>query len=731
MPACKFKVIIVGGGVSGLAMGVMLERASIDYLILEAADQIRPLGGVLSLQPSVMRAMEQLGLLEDLLRQSNVMTGVTLLDHKLNQICELNVDYARERYGYDALTIVRPKLFDIFLSRIPAYKILFGKSVVSTAQNKDGVKVRCKDGSTYSGDIIVAADGAESPIREAFYEEIRRRSLDGKVPYPSDYERPKLEQRCVVGVTQPLSLKQFPVLESKNCQLQLIMPRDRNCMIWVVPMSENRIGWSVTAPLPKPKNSGFSGNGDLKSGLQKMRGQDFSDIESRGNGRHESGIESFGTEDYSTISYSSPPSTTSSGLHASYESESIGYGSNSLNTRVNMDYLNEGLQSITLASNDRPRFDRNSSSSSKDDHIIKKRKSLGILSKSSSAASVTSSASSESRSTFERYPIFLQPDDDSTEHLTVQPSDRIWNQMDPKYSIDEDIRSQPCPFGGNFGDMVDATSKNMVAMVVVEEKFYHTWHFGRTILIGDACHKLLPSSGHGTTQAVLDVISLVSLLVDLPSNSTTDIDALFRLHFQRRGSEAKSAVHRSKDQDQLLFNRNLSGRIIRKMASNWIANRIKIRLGDSILERRPMLHFLKPIPDRGYHPNKDKTVPLLQDKRFESARRKSVSSGYIRTGKNGDREDGTTDHVVFDSSMFSNSTPSILLPPAFDTLSSSSSLHHPVPALPRSSRPMSSLMDIEGTLVPNMTRRSEIHHLDQPYMDSRHTKTGHWHMYDQ
>jgi len=98
MPTFKFKVIVVGGGISGLAMGVMLERANIDYMILETGDEIRPLGAVLSLQPTVMRAMEQLGLLEDLLRQSNVMTGVTLLDHKLNNICEINVDYARERY---------------------------------------------------------------------------------------------------------------------------------------------------------------------------------------------------------------------------------------------------------------------------------------------------------------------------------------------------------------------------------------------------------------------------------------------------------------------------------------------------------------------------------------------------------------------------------------------------------------------------------------------------------
>ena len=65
----------------------------------------------------------------------------------------------------------------------------------------------------------------------------------------------------------------------------------------------------------------------------------------------------------------------------------------------------------------------------------------------------------------------------------------------------------------------------------------------------------MPSSGHGPTQAVLDSISLASLLYDLPSNSAADIEALFRIQFERRGPSAKAAVWASQQQDQLLFNR--------------------------------------------------------------------------------------------------------------------------------------------------------------------------------
>lgn len=42
-------------------LGLMLEQASIDYLILERSSEIRPLGSAISLNGTVLRVFEQLG----------------------------------------------------------------------------------------------------------------------------------------------------------------------------------------------------------------------------------------------------------------------------------------------------------------------------------------------------------------------------------------------------------------------------------------------------------------------------------------------------------------------------------------------------------------------------------------------------------------------------------------------------------------------------------------------
>ncbi|KAF8949366.1 hypothetical protein BGZ47_005589 [Haplosporangium gracile] len=734
MAPAQFKVIIAGGGIAGLSLGVMLERAGIDYLILEAAGEIRPLGAVVYLGPPVLRAFEQLGLLEDLIRHSNFMTGVTLMDYKLNKICRINIDYAKERYGYDTLTIFRPKLYNVLLSRIPAYKILFAKRVTSTVQSSEGIKVQCEDGSTYNGDILVAADGGASPIRKAMYTEIKKQTKKGV--HPQDYALPILDQRCIVGVTEPLSVKQYPILASKSCELMLVMPRDTNCMVWWVPMEGRRFGWGVTSPMPstihpsntkkKKEESKSNGQNHLRETTTDTTTSSVFDMPHSPSSTHGAGEEGAHRQfsNLSGTSYSPPSSNSSSSIHGGYSSNiqsySNGGGGSDNGVSSNSNITTSTANNVNLNLN------------------LKKRQSFGRLSKISS-----SSSSNGSQTNFQKYPPVLVSANSHIFRLPLElkdlPNDRTWSSLDTQYGIDESIREQASPFGGTFGDIIDMTSRKMVTMCVVEEKFYHTWHFGRTILLGDSCHKLLPSSGHGATQAVLDSISLASLLYDLPSNSATDIEALFRIQFERRGPPAKAAVTASQQQDQLLFNRNLSGKFIRKMASNFVSEKIKIKLGDRLFDARPVLPFLKQVPTRGQAKNTDKTdVLLTQDKRFELARRKSVSSGYLTSGSgsgsasgsrrgsfdcgsSGDRDrskasgNGKSLDMTFEmpSYPYSTSMSSVILPGG--TMLSS---------LPMT-RPMSSMMDIEGTLIPMLSRPPEKH----PYKHQQESNPGHWNLY--
>ncbi|KAF9290019.1 hypothetical protein BGZ68_008100 [Mortierella alpina] len=76
------------------------------------------------------------------------------------------------------------------------------------------------------------------------------------------------------------------------------------------------------------------------------------------------------------------------------------------------------------------------------------------------------------------------------------------------------------PFG-KLGKLFQATPREMISRAYLGDILHETWHYQRTVLIGDACHKLLPNTGEGANAAIQDAIALANGLYELtdsPSN---------------------------------------------------------------------------------------------------------------------------------------------------------------------------------------------------------------------
>ena len=62
-------VMIVGGGIGGLALALSLHQAGISCRVFEAVPEVMPLGVGINLLPHAMRELSELGLLETLAAQ--------------------------------------------------------------------------------------------------------------------------------------------------------------------------------------------------------------------------------------------------------------------------------------------------------------------------------------------------------------------------------------------------------------------------------------------------------------------------------------------------------------------------------------------------------------------------------------------------------------------------------------------------------------------------------------
>ncbi|KAF9088864.1 hypothetical protein BGX27_002618, partial [Mortierella sp. AM989] len=110
----------------------------------------------------------------------------------------------------------------------------------------------------------------------------------------------------------------------------------------------------------------------------------------------------------------------------------------------------------------------------------------------------------------------------------------------------EECRSFQAPMlgGKTFGDLIDATPVENIARAITEQTLFETWHHGRTVLIGDACHRMLSNAAHqGAVNSIQDAVVLANLIQDLPSASAKNLVGLFKDYQAERHPHAKAQMH--------------------------------------------------------------------------------------------------------------------------------------------------------------------------------------------
>ncbi|KAG0273279.1 hypothetical protein BGZ95_010902 [Linnemannia exigua] len=183
-------------------------------------------------------------------------------------------------------------------------------------------------------------------------------------------------------------------------------------------------------------------------------------------------------------------------------------------------------------------------------------------------------------------------------------------------AIPDDWRNFPCPIGGTMGDLFDQTPREVVSKVVLEEKLYQTWHHGRVVLIGDACHKMLPNSGRGAVNAMLDAVVLANALYEKVAESASleNVQEAFGEYYNERYPHAVAEIERSKRMARVVAGQTWFDTMVRKVFFTLLPKRFQDNSYAAMLRYRPQLSFLPLVPERG-------SVPALPQKRTLRASR--------------------------------------------------------------------------------------------------------------
>ncbi|KAK1637694.1 FAD binding domain-containing protein [Colletotrichum phormii] len=245
-----FKVIVVGGSVSGLSLANMLERLDIDYTLLEAYPNIAPqVGASIGLLPNGFRILDQLECFEPILEmvgEYHLRNSLRGPDGKpLSTPSMVNIYHMEARLGYPSIFIDRQMLLQVLYDNLKNKdRVIPEKRVEKVELLKEGVRLHTKDGSVFEGDIVVGADGIHSTVREEMWR-IGHEQRPGYFPL-DEHSRVPVATKCIFGISKRPS--NLPIHNQ-----QMVFNEGRSYLIISAP--GNRTYWFL-----------FAGVGDTKYG---------------------------------------------------------------------------------------------------------------------------------------------------------------------------------------------------------------------------------------------------------------------------------------------------------------------------------------------------------------------------------------------------------------------------------------------------------------------------------
>jgi 2-polyprenyl-6-methoxyphenol hydroxylase-like FAD-dependent oxidoreductase len=167
------KLLIVGGGIAGLSAAIAARQAGVEVDLIEADPAWAAVGVGLIFQPSALRAVARLGVVDEVLAQGFGYGGARLIDAEGRVLSE-TTDGPRLA-GADrpsAAGVPRPALASILKARAAGLgaRTQAGTTVRGLTLGSDHVDVRFSDGRFCRYDLVVGADGIYSSIRRMAFD---------------------------------------------------------------------------------------------------------------------------------------------------------------------------------------------------------------------------------------------------------------------------------------------------------------------------------------------------------------------------------------------------------------------------------------------------------------------------------------------------------------------------------------------------------------------------------
>jgi 2-polyprenyl-6-methoxyphenol hydroxylase-like FAD-dependent oxidoreductase len=163
------QVIVIGGGIGGLATAIAFSRKGWDVSVYEASPELRPVGKGIWVPINAMQVLERLGLAAHVAETGWPLQLVELRTASGTLLSTIKLNEMTARYGHSIVSILRADLVNILAKALAPQVLRLGSEFTHFTEESNQVRVHFKDGSEETADLLVGADGIHSRVREQLF----------------------------------------------------------------------------------------------------------------------------------------------------------------------------------------------------------------------------------------------------------------------------------------------------------------------------------------------------------------------------------------------------------------------------------------------------------------------------------------------------------------------------------------------------------------------------------
>ena len=161
----NLKAIIIGAGIGGLTTAIALKRAGYQIEVYDRVKELRPVGAGISLWSNGVKVMNWLGLGDEIHKIGGEMNRMTYLNKENELLNDIDLLPLIDQVGQRPYPVSRSELQSMLLEQLGKEYVKLETKCIGAKEEGNQVTAIFEDGSTATGDVLIAADGVRSVLR--------------------------------------------------------------------------------------------------------------------------------------------------------------------------------------------------------------------------------------------------------------------------------------------------------------------------------------------------------------------------------------------------------------------------------------------------------------------------------------------------------------------------------------------------------------------------------------